>query len=231
MSVYNVKCPVFMESGGINVTSPFDWRIHPISGKGEGHKGTDITRWTGYSNIATITAFAAGTVTAIRDTVPGIDTGNAANSAGNYVIIDHGGGWVTKYFHLKHGSVCVSVGDRVEAGTVIGYMGATGNSTGVHLHFQIEKDGIPVDGLPYLLGEKSIEREENEMQEKETIKETQRTGQLDSEPQEWAKDAVEWAVRNGIIFGDGEGNLMLRENCTREQMLVFIYRAMNVLGR
>lgn len=46
MSVYDVKCPVFMEQGGINVTSPFGWRIHPISGRGDGHKGTDITRWT-----------------------------------------------------------------------------------------------------------------------------------------------------------------------------------------
>ena len=120
---YNVKCPVFMESGGINVTSPFGWRIHPISGKGEGHKGTDITRWTGYSNVATITAFAAGKVTAIKDTVPGIDTGNAANSAGNYVIIDHGGGWVTKYFHLRHGSIVVFPGDYIEAGEIIGSMG------------------------------------------------------------------------------------------------------------
>ena len=228
MSIYNVKCPVFMESGGINVTSPFGWRIHPISGKGEGHKGTDITRWTGYSNVATITAFAAGKVTAIKDTVPGIDTGNAANSAGNYVIIDHGGGWVTKYFHLRHGSIVVFPGDFIEAGEIIGSMGTTGNSTGVHLHFQLEKDGEPVDGLPYLLGNKSIEREGNEMQKNET---PERAEQQDSEPQEWAKDAVEWAVQNGIIFGDGNGNLMLREPCTREQMLVFIYRAMNAQGR
>jgi hypothetical protein len=46
----------------------------------------------------------------------------------------------------------------------------------------------------------------------------------DSEPQEWSREAVEWAVANGIIFGDGAGNLMLREPCTREQVLVFLHR-------
>ncbi len=45
-----------------------------------------------------------------------------------------------------------------------------------------------------------------------------------SEPQEWAKEAVEWAVNNEIIFGDGDGNLMLDEPCTREQMVVFLHR-------
>ena len=223
MSIYNVQCPVFAESGGFCVTSPFGWRVHPISGRGDGHKGTDITRWTGYSNIATITAFASGTVVAVKDTVPGIDTANLANSAGNYVVIDHGGGWVTKYFHLRHGSVAVRPGDCVHTGESIGSMGTTGNSTGAHLHFQIEKDGTPVDGLPFLLGEKKIEREGDSMPKEETKRQ-------DSEPQAWAKEAVEWAVRNSVIYGDGSGDLKLREPCTREQMLVFLYRALRAVN-
>lgn len=218
MSIYDVKCPVFLEDGGINVTSPFGWRIHPVSKVGEGHKGVDITRWVGYSNLATITALASGIVTAVKDTVPWIDVSNAANSAGNYVVIDHGGGYVTKYFHLKYNSVAVAVGDIVEAGTVIGYMGTTGNSTGAHLHFQIEKDGVPVDGLPYLLGEEYI----NVKTEESTMNENM--NELDNTPNEWAEEAVAWATENGIMYGDEHGNLKLHDNATREHMIVFLHR-------
>lgn len=46
----------------------------------------------------------------------------------------------------------------------------------------------------------------------------------DNKPEEWAKEAVEWAVKNEILCGDGNGNLQLKEPCTREQMCVFLYR-------
>lgn len=226
MSIYNVKCPVFLEDGGINVTSPFGWRIHPISGKGEGHAGVDITRWTGYSNLATITAFADGIVTGMRNTVPWVDTDNPANSAGNYIIIDHGGGWVSKYFHLKYDSVCVTIGQKVGAGDEIGYMGTTGNSTGAHLHFQLEKDGTPVDGLPYLLGQKYI-KGETEMENEKV--ETKRDGNT---PHTWGKEAVEWAKENNILLGSdsGKADYRLHDAVTREEMLVFLYRAFDRAG-
>ena len=216
MNVYDVQCPVFQEEGGICVTSPFGWRVHPVSGRGEGHKGVDIVRWTGYGNTATITAFAPGTVQSVRDSVRGTDTVNAANSAGNYVIVDHGGGWVSKYFHLQYGSVVVKPGEQVRAGQAVGYMGNTGNSTGAHLHFQLEHDGEPIDALPYLLGEEKISGEEDR-----TLDISEKT---DSEPQEWAREDVEWAVQTGILRGDEQGNLMLREPCTREQMCIFLHR-------
>jgi hypothetical protein len=47
----------------------------------------------------------------------------------------------------------------------------------------------------------------------------------DNEPAEWAREAVAWAKANGIIYGDENGDLMLREPCTREMMLVFLHRA------
>ncbi|MBE6699457.1 MAG: S-layer homology domain-containing protein, partial [Ruminococcaceae bacterium] len=56
------------------------------------------------------------------------------------------------------------------------------------------------------------------------------TAVQDNEPQPWARDAIEWAQANGIVFGDENGNLMLREPCTREQMLVFIHRALKSIG-
>lgn len=121
MSIYNVQCPVFAESGGFCVTSPFGWRVHPISGRGDGHKGTDITRWTGYSNIATITAFASGTAAAVKDTVPGIDIANPANSAGNYVVsvaVDRTGEQEMSIYNVQcpvfaeAGGICVTLSQK-----------------------------------------------------------------------------------------------------------------------
>lgn len=71
-----------------------------------------------------------------------------SDSAGNWVVIDHGNGLVTKYMH--HDSVCVSAGQYVERGQQIGYVGTTGYSTGNHLHFQVELNGVPVNPNDYM---------------------------------------------------------------------------------
>ena len=215
------KVPVFESAGDLNVTSPFGWRKDPFTGKGQGHAGVDAVLWKGWSSTDHITAFEAGTVIAVKDTVPGQDLANKSNSAGNYVVIEHENGYVTRYFHLKHGSVCVSKGDTVAKGQRIGFMGSTGYSSGAHLHFQIEKDGVPVDGLPFLLGKEQIMVH---------TQNTVQTAQTDSEPHAWAREAVTWAKENGVIFGDEHGDLMLRQPCTREQMLVFIHRARKAVG-
>lgn len=211
------QVPVFAESGDMNVTDPFGWRIDPVTGFGDNfHKGIDITRWTGYSNLATICAFADGVVTEAVDGIAGFDN---INQRGNYVTIDHGGGWVSKYYHLENGTLAVSEGETVSAHTPLGYMGSTGYSTGAHLHFQMEHYGTPVDPYPYLTGEKMIVVEALDLN----------TAQ-DNVPNEWAREAVEWAQANGIIYGDENGDLMLRQPCTREQMLVFLYRFGQAIG-
>ena len=71
-----------------------------------------------------------------------------SNSAGNRVVINHGNGLVTKYMH--HSALCVSAGQTVSKGQQIGLTGTTGNSTGVHLHFQVEVNGVAVDPRTYL---------------------------------------------------------------------------------
>ena len=83
-------------------------------------------------------AAAAGTVI----------TAGWSNSAGNWVVISHGNGLVTKYMH--HSSICVSAGQRVAKGQQIGYVGSTGYSTGAHLHFQVELNGTPVNPNNYM---------------------------------------------------------------------------------
>ena len=71
-----------------------------------------------------------------------------SSSAGNWVVIDHGNGLVTKYMH--HSSICVSAGQYVERGQQIGAVGSTGQSTGPHLHFQVELNGTAVNPNTYL---------------------------------------------------------------------------------
>lgn len=203
--------PILTDGDTLHVTSPFGHRADPITGQGNGaHKGIDVTLWRGYSSLSEIGAAWDGTVIDVRDGVEGFDK---IRSAGNRVTIDHGDGLVTKYYHLQNGSITVQVGDTVAAGQVIGYMGSTGYSTGAHLHFQLELDGEPIDPLPFLLGEDGVEDDSAAADE------------MDNTPAEWAEDAVTWAVNNGIMYGDENGNYRLHENCTREMMLVFLYRA------
>jgi murein DD-endopeptidase MepM/ murein hydrolase activator NlpD len=67
---------------------------------------------------------------------------------GNAVVIDHGGGKATLYAHQSR--IAVSAGQNVNAGSVIGYVGSTGDSTGPHLHFEVRINGSPVNPAPYL---------------------------------------------------------------------------------
>ncbi len=64
---------------------------------------------------------------------------------GLYVLIDHGGGWMTLYAHLS--AIHVSEGESVEKKQTIGSVGSTGNSTGPHLHYEIRKKGVAIDPL------------------------------------------------------------------------------------
>jgi murein DD-endopeptidase MepM/ murein hydrolase activator NlpD len=87
---------------------------------------------------------AAARGTPVMATLPGIATVIlSATGYGLHVIIDHGGGLSSLYGHLD--TVLIDTGDAVMAGEVIGTVGATGNATGPHLHFEIRRDGIPED--------------------------------------------------------------------------------------
>jgi len=68
---------------------------------------------------------------------------------GNLVVIQHRLGYTTWYAHLS--SIATAVGAQVEGGTLVGYVGSTGNSTGPHLHFEVRRYDTPIDPVPLLL--------------------------------------------------------------------------------
>ncbi len=138
---------------------------------GSFHKGIDLVASSEAGKGGDyILAFADGKVTSYVNNFSGTTTDmhNTA-SMGNYVIIDHGNGFKTRYMHMLKGSVKVRTGDVVKKGQVIGYMGNTGNSFGRHLHFDISyntkeygghlsNSRYYLDPKPYLKGEKSFEK-------------------------------------------------------------------------
>ena len=98
------------------------------------HRGIDIARPSNYNILASDNGVVVAT--------------GFSGSYGNRILIDHNNGYTTLYGHLS--SFEVEVGQVVEKGSVIGIMGSTGNSTGTHLHFEIEKNGGLVDPLSYV---------------------------------------------------------------------------------
>ena len=127
-----------VKANKLTVTSYFGPRTYTYQGRqiSDYHKGIDLIGGT------EIVAFADGVVTATCNS--GVQYGQAC-----YVRIKHPSGWQTLYYHLKSGSVCVSVGQSVKRGQKLGIMGATGQATGVHLHFQIDKGSSASAINPY----------------------------------------------------------------------------------
>ena len=119
------------------ITSQFGHRVDPITGEVSSHTGTDIACAEG----TPILAAADGIVTVAN----GLDSWGG--SYGYYIQIDHGGGMETLYAHCS--SICVTTGQQVQAGQVIGYVGHTGRVTGNHLHLEVRIDSNRVDAMQY----------------------------------------------------------------------------------
>ena len=117
------------------VTSNFGMRTNPVTGVYKLHAGIDIAA-PGVRNTPAVAA-RAGTV---------IYAGYV-NGYGNVVVVDHGGGFETRYAHLN--SISVSNGQAVGIGQALGAIGSTGNSTGDHLHYEIRMNGTPFDPLQF----------------------------------------------------------------------------------
>jgi murein DD-endopeptidase MepM/ murein hydrolase activator NlpD len=112
-----------------NVSSNFGLRVHPILGYTRMHKGVD---------------FRAGYGTPILAATDGkVILAGRAGGYGNQVRLAHAGGLVTSYSHMSR--IVAQPGATVRQGQVIGYVGATGLATGPHLHYELLKDGVPIN--------------------------------------------------------------------------------------
>ena len=119
------------------ITSQFGHRVDPITGEVSSHTGTDIACAEG----TPILAAADGVITVAN----GLDSWGG--SYGYYIQINHGGGLETLYAHCS--SICVTTGQQVQAGQVIGYVGHTGRATGSHLHLEVHVNGSRTDAMRY----------------------------------------------------------------------------------
>lgn len=108
---------------GYTISSGYEYRINPFSGLRELHTGLDISG-TGYGSP----------VYAANNGV--IEVAGWHYSYGNYIIINHNNGYYTLYGHMSR-LQATTIGMTVEAGTIIGYVGMTGDATGPHLHFEV----------------------------------------------------------------------------------------------
>ncbi|MFN3479212.1 MAG: M23 family metallopeptidase [Thermodesulfovibrionales bacterium] len=120
------------------ITSYFGKRENPLHGGDDFHSGIDISASSG---------------TPVKATADGVVSFSGwSGGSGNLVVIEHGLGYSTFYAH--NSSNLVKVGQQVKRGDIIAYSGATGNATGPHSHYEIWKDGRPVNPMSFLEGRK-----------------------------------------------------------------------------
>ena len=180
MMAKTMACKIPVLSKGKHVmTSDYGIRTLTVKGKTTTklHKGVDFVG-AGHT-LDYIIAFADGVVKAAQ----------FQSSMGYYVRIDHGNGIFTRYMHMKKGSIAVKAGQNVKKGQILGYMGATGDVTGAHLHFDICINNEYIDPKPYLKGEKNLfEKEGNATASNKTNAATQKPSTATTSKK--AKDAA-----------------------------------------
>jgi murein DD-endopeptidase MepM/ murein hydrolase activator NlpD len=125
------------------VASGFGYRIDPVYKTVKFHGGLD---------------FAAPQGTPIYATANGVVkvAGNLGNGYGNHVIVNHGYGYETLYGHMYR--INVRSGRQVKRGEILGYVGSTGKSTGPHLHYEVHKNGRPIDPVYFFYNDLTPEQ-------------------------------------------------------------------------
>jgi len=132
------------------VASGFGWRVDPVYRTPRMHWGLDFSAPVGTEVYST----GDGVVEAIED----IGWGYGKN-----IIINHGFGYKTRYAHLS--AFKVKVGQQVNRGQIIGLVGNTGKSTGAHLHYEVEKDGVKVNPMSYFFNDLTPEEYDDLLQQ------------------------------------------------------------------
>ncbi|MER9488532.1 M23 family metallopeptidase [Mesorhizobium sp. M0563] len=136
------RLPLANPAPGHSVTSPFGVRTDPILGTAALHSGMDFRAPVGMPAKVT----AAGVVV----------KAGWNGGYGRMVEVDHGNGFVTRYGHLS--KIDVAVGQKLDAGDIIGKTGNSGRSTGPHLHYEVRHNGEAIDPLRFLTVGKKVER-------------------------------------------------------------------------
>jgi len=144
------------EPATINITSPFGSRV--MFGQTVYHSGIDIANGSAAGEVNIIASKAGEVIYPTETSNISFGTGSYGNrdggGLGNYVKIRHSDGTITVYGHMYADSITVKAGETVEQGQVIGKMGTSGSSTGVHLHFSVyvggDSSANAVDPLAYV---------------------------------------------------------------------------------
>lgn len=116
------------------VSSPFGYRVHPVTGMHLFHTGVDLTARVG----TPVVAASAGTVQFI---------GSDSSGYGKHVVLRHARGYTTYYAHLSAFASGLRAGAKVSEGQLLGAVGQTGVATGPHLHFEVRLNNSPTDPL------------------------------------------------------------------------------------
>lgn len=177
---------------------PGDWK----SGK---HDGIDIVS----DGNKTVLAVAPGKI--IRS--------GWNDSWGNYIVLQMTGGKSLVYAHLAAGSRKVLGGDTVKEGDALGIMGSTGNSSGPHLHIELQNNYYTCGDVSDIAAFLGIKNTLGEVQKLATV----------SKPASWAADASGWAVKNGLIQGDENGDCKWQNPVTREELAVIMQRLYSLI--
>ena len=156
----DVKNHVLRTTQDYRVTSPFGMRTMTVNGvtTTRMHNGIDLVP------RSDIIAMERGKVIRVVRTIRESDTPAIMKEPatirhmGNLVFLQHENGMETRYTHLQFGTIPSRIveGAIVEKGEVLGHMGTTGFSTGIHLHFEVVNHGKRVDPIPFILGQQNI---------------------------------------------------------------------------
>ena len=175
----------------------------------DGHKGIDIV-----CQNRDIYATCDGTVRVVSYDPAGW---------GCYISVGDSAGNKHIFCHLEKGSICVSPGQKVTRLTRLARMGSTGNSTGTHLHYQInDKNNAPINPCPHLgiPNEKgTYNSDDYKIQEEKDM-----TFKDHDTISKWAREAVENVSDAGIMLGDDKGNFNPKAPLTRQEMAVILNR-------
>jgi murein DD-endopeptidase MepM/ murein hydrolase activator NlpD len=189
------------------VSSPYGWRIDPLTGEQSWHNGIDLV-----GADRDVLAVVGGYVLKSRIVT---DKTDATWEWGNYVSVLGDDGRIYYYCHLAERTA--EAGGRVEGGQRVGIEGATGRVTGVHLHFEVRAGGTSINPADRL----GIPNESGYIWKP--------TPPYIEQASPWAEEAVAWAVEKGILKGRGGDDYALQKPITREEMCVMLYRCREVL--